>query len=111
MVDHGTTEAPGDGTVELEIHEVIETGPGQASVAVRCLRGPVFLDAGFTQLSGSARAIDLKLTRMVEYGREMPQLDPVHTALVTLRGEGVQHLRSSARDTGFQVVQGANAVP
>ncbi|WP_326837235.1 hypothetical protein VSH64_20445 [Amycolatopsis rhabdoformis] len=115
------TETPGDGTVELQIEEVVEVAAGQAVVTVRCLRGPVFLEAGFTRLipqlpraerhspppTGPATAIDLKLTKIVRY-RELRGLDAVHTALVTLRGPGVEQLRSATRDFGCQIVQGTN---
>ncbi|QRP48714.1 hypothetical protein [Amycolatopsis sp. FDAARGOS 1241] len=107
------TEPPGDGdgTVELQIHDVRETGSGQVTVTVRCLREPVRLNTGSTRLSGCAQALDLKLTKVVVYGCALPELGTAITAPVTLRAKGVQRLRPSTQDTGYRVVQDTNAVP
>ena len=109
------SETPGPGgrpdSVELQIVRVIVASDVQATITVRCLRGPVHRDARFNRLSDSAEAIDLKLTQAVVYGQRVAALDTGVTAAVTLRGEGVRHLRSGTLASGWQVVQGANPSP
>ncbi|WUH89788.1 hypothetical protein OG900_06345 [Streptomyces sp. NBC_00433] len=48
--------------------------------------GPVRRGARFGRIRDSAEAIDLELTQTLAYHRSVEELDPVHTALVTLRG-------------------------
>ncbi|MGW1726497.1 hypothetical protein ACWCQK_26630 [Streptomyces sp. NPDC002306] len=97
--------------VELQIDRVIVASPEQATVSVRCLRGPVHRDARFDRLKGSLQAVDLKLTQILFFGRRVAALDTGMTAFVTLRGEGVRHLRSGTLASGWQVIQGANSSP
>ncbi|MET9082724.1 hypothetical protein ABZX77_12640 [Streptomyces sp. NPDC004237] len=97
--------------VELQIERVIVASLEQATVNVRCLRGPVRRGARFNRLSGSAQALDLTLTQAVVYGHRVPALDTGLTAFVTLRGQGVQHLTSSTLASGSQVIQGTNLLP
>ncbi|MFC7264650.1 hypothetical protein [Streptomyces lutosisoli] len=108
------SEIPGPGSrrssVELQIERVIVSSLEQATVNVRCLRGPVRRGARFNRLSGSAQAIDLALTQAVVYGHRVAALDTGLTAFVTLRGEGVQHLKSGTLASGWQVIEGANPV-
>ncbi|WP_441249024.1 hypothetical protein [Kitasatospora sp. McL0602] len=63
--------------------------PAEATVTVRCMLGPVRRGARFDRIRDSAEAIDLELTQILAYRRSVEELDPVHTALVTLRGTGV----------------------
>ena len=107
------TPGPGDspGSVELQIDRVIVASEVQATVTVRCLRGPVHRHARFHRLSDSARPIALKLTQAVVYRHHVAVLDTGVTAAVTLRGEGVRHLRSGTPASGWQVVQGTNPSP
>lgn len=106
------SETPGPGSrrdgVELQIDRVLGANEVQATVTVRCLRGPVRLNARFSRFRPSAQALDLKLTRAVVYRLSAAELGAGLTALVTLRGEGVQYLRSGTPASGWQVVQGAN---
>ncbi|MEV6029276.1 hypothetical protein [Streptomyces sp. NPDC052036] len=95
-------------SVELQIDRVIVASLEQATVSVRCLRGPVRRGASFNRLSGSAQAIDLTLTQAVVYGYRVAKLDTGLTAFVTLRGEGVPHLKSGTLASGWQVIEGAN---
>lgn len=97
--------------VELQIERVIVASLEQATVNVRCLRGPVRRGARFNQLSGSAQAIDLTLTQALVYGHRVAALDTGLTAFVTLRGEDVQRLISAPAASGGQVIQGANPLP
>ncbi|MEU9993333.1 hypothetical protein AB0E10_42640 [Streptomyces sp. NPDC048045] len=94
--------------MELQIVRVIVASLEQATVHVRCLRGPVRRGARFNRLGGSAQAIDLTLTQAVVYGHRVAELDTGLTAFVTLRGEGVQHLESGALASGSQAIEGAN---
>jgi hypothetical protein len=109
------SEIPNPGScrssVELQIVRVIAASLEQATVNVRCLRGPVRRGARFNCLSDSAQALDLTLTQAVVYGHRVAQLDTGLTAFVTLRGEGVQHLMSGSLASGWQVVQGDNPLP
>ncbi|MGW3269573.1 hypothetical protein [Streptomyces sp. NPDC001056] len=108
------SEIPGPGScrssVELQIERVIVASLEQATVNVRCLRGPVCRGARFNRLSGSAQAIDLALTQTVVYGHRVATLDTGLTAFVTLRGEGIQHLKSGTLASGWQVIEGTNPV-
>ncbi|MGW1623591.1 hypothetical protein [Streptomyces sp. NPDC002172] len=97
--------------VELQIARVIVASLEQATVNVRCLRGPVRRGARFNRLSGSAQAVDLTLTEALVYGHRVAQLDTGLTAFVTLRGKGVQRLMSGTPASGGQVIQGANPSP
>jgi hypothetical protein len=98
-------------SVELRIARVIVASLEQATVNVRCLRGPVRRGARFNRLRGSAQALDLTLTQAVVYGHRVAELDTGLTAFVTLRGEGVQHLMTGTLASGWQVIQGANPSP
>ncbi|WP_369254540.1 hypothetical protein [Streptomyces sp. R35] len=106
------SEIPGLGSrrssVELQIDRVIVASLEQATVSVRCLRGPVRRGARFNRLSGSAQVIDLTLTQAVFFRHQVAALDTGLTAFVTLRGEGVQHLKSGTLASGWQVIEGAN---
>ncbi|MER6532600.1 hypothetical protein ABT215_02020 [Streptomyces sp900105755] len=97
--------------VELQIERVIVAALEQATVHVRCLRGPVRRGARFNRLSGSAQAVDLTLTEAHVYGHRVPALDTGLTALVTLRGKGVQHLVSGTLAVEGQIIQGTNPQP
>jgi hypothetical protein len=107
------TSGPGgpQSSVELQIDRVIAAESVQATVTVRCLRGPVCRDAHFHRLSGSVQALDLTLTQIVVYGLRVAELGTGLTALVTLRGEGVQHLKPGTLSSGWQVIQGVNPMP
>ncbi|WP_217548057.1 hypothetical protein [Streptomyces sp. GbtcB6] len=106
------SEIPGPGSgrhsVELQIDRVIVASLEQVTLSVRCLRGPVRRGARFNRLSGSAQAIDLKLTQTVFFRHRVAALDTGLTAFVTLRGEGVQHLKSGTLASGWQVIEGVN---
>lgn len=108
-------ETPGPGScrssVELQIERVIVASLEQATVNVRCLRGPVRRGARFIRLRGAAQALDLTLTQALVYGHRVAELDTGLTAFVTLRGEGVQHLLTGTPASGWQVIQGANPLP
>ncbi|RPE37176.1 hypothetical protein [Kitasatospora cineracea] len=98
--------------VELAIDQVTIVNPAEATATVRCMLGPVRRGARFDRIRDSAEAIDLELTQILAYfGRPVEELDPVHTALVTLRGTGVQLLTSATPRSGWQVVQGTNPPP
>ncbi|MFC8593218.1 hypothetical protein [Streptomyces atroolivaceus] len=95
--------------VELQIDRVTIVNPAEATATVRCMLGPVRCGARFDRIRNSAEAIDLELTRILAYpGRSAEDLDPVHTALVTLRGTGAQHLTSATPRYGWQAIQGTN---
>lgn len=98
--------------VELQIDQVRSASAVEATATVRCIRGPVRRGARFTAVGDSAQAVDLHLVQIQVWGRHfVEELDPVHTALVTLRGTGVQLLRSSAPHVGWQSVRGLNPPP
>ncbi|MFC9942171.1 hypothetical protein [Streptomyces pratensis] len=73
----------------LRIYEV-EYGDDHGGVCVvRCLSGVVRTGQLFlspTVPPGSAPAVTLTATRIEWYGREVPSLDPPHTARVTFSG-------------------------
>lgn len=98
-------------SVDLQIDRVVVASLEQATVTVRCLRGPVRRGARFDRLRGSAQAIELTLTQAVVYGHRVAALDTGLTAFVTLRGEGVEHLKSGTLASGWQVIEGANPLP
>ncbi|MGW6256891.1 hypothetical protein [Streptomyces sp. NPDC055085] len=98
-------------SVELQIDRVVVASLEQATVSVRCLRGPVRRGARFDRLRGSAQAIELRLTQAVVYGHRMAALDTGLTAFVTLRGQGVEQLRSGTVPSGWQVIEGGNPLP
>ncbi|MFF7334960.1 hypothetical protein [Streptomyces sp. NPDC008150] len=98
--------------VELQIDQVTVVNPGEATATVRCILGPARRGARFDRIRGSARAIDLELTQILaHFGRSVDELDPVYTALVTLRGTGVQLLTSATPRSGWQAIQGINPPP
>ncbi|KQV11992.1 MULTISPECIES: hypothetical protein [unclassified Kitasatospora] len=95
--------------VELQIDQVIIMGPAEATATVRCTLGPVRCGARFDRIRDSADAIDLELTQILAYLRHpVEELDPVHTALVSLRGTGVRLLTSVAPGSRWQVIRGTN---
>lgn len=51
------------------------------------------------------------MTQAAVYGHRVAELDTGLTALVTLRGEGVQHLTTGAFPSRSQVIEGANPLP
>jgi len=106
--------SPGSHTaeVELQIHQVTIVNSAEATATVRCILGPVRRGAYFNQIRDSAEPIDLELTQILAYfGRSVDELAPVHTALVTLRGTGVQLLASATPHSGWQVIRGTNLRP
>lgn len=109
------SEIPGPGSrrssVELQIERVIVASLEQATVNVRCLRGPVRRGARFNRLSGSAQAIDLALTQALIYGHRVAELDTGLTAWVTLRGKGVQHLKSGTLTSRSPVMKAPTPCP
>lgn len=86
-------------------------GDGEASrtlrvgLRVRCVVGAVRLGARFRQVVCVDAEIDLELTRIPFYGHVVDSLDPVCTAMVTLRGTGAIHLR------GRNTIQATNPTP
>jgi len=97
--------------VELAIDQVTIVNPAEATATVRCTLGPVRCGARFDRIRDSAEAIDLELTQILAYHRSVEELDPVHTALVTLQGTGVQLLTSSTPRSGWQAIRGTNPPP
>jgi hypothetical protein len=98
--------------VELRIDQVTIVNPAEATATVRCILGPVGRGARFDRIGDPAEAIDLELTQILAYsGRSVDELDPVHTALVTLRGTGVQLLTSATPHSGWQAIRGTNPPP
>lgn len=94
--------------VELQIDQATVATATEAIATVRCTLGPVRRGARFDRLRDSAEAIDLELTQILAYHRSVEELDPVHTALVTLQGRGVPHLTSATPGSRWQVIQGTN---
>ncbi|MFJ2864035.1 hypothetical protein [Kitasatospora sp. NPDC087314] len=97
--------------VELAIDQVTIVSPAEATATVRCMLGPVRLGTRFDRIRDSAEAIDLELTQILAYHRSVEELDPVHTALVTLRGTGVQLLTSATPRSRWQSIRGTNPLP
>ncbi len=93
---------------ELQIDDVRGTEEGKAAVVVRCIRGPARLGARFHRIRDTAAPIDLELAEILLYGRPVDELDPSHTALVTLRGAGTPLLVSGNKAHGWKIIQGAN---
>ncbi|WP_030245749.1 hypothetical protein [Streptomyces sp. NRRL S-350] len=97
--------------VELAVDQVTIVNPAEATATVRCILGPVRRGARFDRIRDSAEAIDLELTQILAYHRSVEELDPVHTALVTLRGAGVQFLTSATPRSRWQTIRGTNPLP
>jgi hypothetical protein len=97
--------------VELAIDQVTIVSSAEATATVRCILGPVRCGARFDRIHDSAKAIDLELTQILAYRRSVEELDPVHTALVTFRGTGVQLLTSATPCSRWQAIQGTNPPP
>ncbi|MEU5979589.1 hypothetical protein [Streptomyces sp. NPDC047315] len=97
--------------VELAIDQVTIVNPAEATATVRCMLGPVRCGARFDRIRDSTEAIDLELTQILAYHRPVEELDPVHTALVTLRGTGVQLLTSATPSSRWQAIRGTNPRP
>jgi len=93
---------------ELQIDHVRRLEEDEVTVAVRCIRGPVRLSARFHHIRDMSTPIDLELTGILFYGRRVDELDPVCTALVTLRGTGTLLLTKGSTARGWQVIQGTN---
>ncbi|MEV8098663.1 hypothetical protein [Kitasatospora sp. NPDC085879] len=93
---------------ELQIDDVRGTDEDKATAVVRCVRGPVRLGARFDRIRDTAVPIDLELAEILFYGRPVNELDPSHTALVTLRGAGTPLLVSGNKAHGWKIIQGAN---
>ena len=94
--------------MELQIDQVRNSQWTEATVTVRNLRGTVFRGARFHRVNDSADPIDLELTRIEWYQREVEQLPGGHTALVTLSGSGARVLRSGTVADGWQSIEGLN---
>jgi hypothetical protein len=97
--------------VELAIDQVTIVNPTKATATVRCMLGPVRCGARFGHIRDSAEAINLELTQILAYHRSVEELDPVHTALVTLQGTGVQLLASATPGSRWQAIKGTNPLP
>jgi hypothetical protein len=94
--------------VELQIDQVTVVTATEATATVRCTLGPVRRGTRFDHIRDAVEDIDLELTQILAYHRSVEELDPVHTALVTLRGRGVRHLTSATPGSRWQVIQGTN---
>ncbi|QIQ04299.1 hypothetical protein [Streptomyces liangshanensis] len=94
--------------VELQIDQVAVVTATEATATVRCTLGPVRRGARFDHIRDAVEAIDLELTQILAYHRSVEELDPVHTALVTLQGRGVRHLTSATPGSRWQAIQGTN---
>ena len=101
----------GPANAELQIDQVSFTGAAEATATVRCLLGPVRLGARSHRIHGATETIDLELAQIVRYGSPAEELDPVHTALVTLRGAGMPHLMAGNPASEWQIVQDTNPPP
>ncbi|MGW2282045.1 hypothetical protein [Streptomyces sp. NPDC001770] len=98
--------------VELVIDQFNLVGPAEATATVRCVLGPVRLGARFDRIIDSTETVDLELTQILAYfGRAVEELDPVHTAFVTLHGTGVRLLVPAAAGSRRPVIQGTNPPP
>ncbi|MER5891345.1 hypothetical protein ABT160_46775 [Streptomyces sp. NPDC001941] len=93
---------------ELQIDDIRGTEEAKATVVVRCIRGPVRLGARFHHIRDTMMRIDLELTEILFYGRLVDEIDPSHTALVTLRGGGTSLLVSGDKAHGWKIIQGEN---
>lgn len=98
-------------SAELQIDHLRSIEAAEATVAARCIRGPVHLGAHFDHITDPAAPVDLKLTGIIAFGRAVDSLDPVHAALVTLRGSGIHLLRAGDATRGWQRIQGSNSNP
>ncbi|MEV7286310.1 hypothetical protein AB0O01_17340 [Streptomyces sp. NPDC093252] len=94
--------------VELAIDQVTVVNPAEATATVRCMIGPVRRGARFDHIRDSADPIELELTQILAHHRSVEELDPVHTALVTLRGTGAEHLTSATPGSRWQTIRGTN---
>lgn len=98
--------------VELQIDQVTMVNPVEVTATVRCVAGPARLGARFDRIRGSADTIELELTQILAHpGLAVAAVDPVHTALVTLRGAGGRLLASATAGSGWQTIQGSNPPP
>lgn len=95
-------------SAELQIDHLRTIEATEATVVVRCIRGPVHLGAHFDHISDPDASVDLTLTKVLVYGRTIDSLDPVHAALVTLQGSGIHLLRAGSTTRGWQRIQGSN---
>ncbi|GAA4832376.1 hypothetical protein [Kitasatospora terrestris] len=93
---------------ELLIDHLRAVDETRATAAVRCTRGPVRLGARFHHIRDTTASIDLELTRILFYGHPVDELDPVCTALVTLRGAGTALLAPGDNTNGRHAIQGTN---
>lgn len=64
--------------------------------------------ARFHHIRDLAAPIDLELAEILFYGHPADELDPSHTALVTLRGAGTSLLAPANTAHRWQIIQGAN---
>lgn len=76
------------GTPTLQIADVVSQAADVVVVAVRCLSGPARLHTRFEFVWETSRRVDLLLTRIEWYGRDVDTLDQAHTARVTFSGRG-----------------------
>ncbi|MFW5417895.1 hypothetical protein J0910_14885 [Nocardiopsis sp. CNT-189] len=95
----GPAGAPPEECAELLVHEVERAGPGAVEAVVRCLRWTAS-GARFTRVRGREAAVDLRVARILVYGREAPSLDPVCSGKVLLRGTGGTSLAPGDAITG-----------
>ncbi|WP_328890947.1 hypothetical protein [Streptomyces sp. NBC_00316] len=94
--------------MELQIDRIRTTDTAEANLIVSCIRGPVCRGARFRQIPGAVEAIDVELIQIAICCRPVQELDPVHTALVTLPGTGTHHLMPGGSAVGWQIIEGTN---
>ncbi|MFE9118172.1 hypothetical protein [Streptomyces sp. NPDC007172] len=107
MTEHANPETHAV-EVELQIDQVTVVTATEATATVRCTLGPVHRGAPFGHIRDAVEAIVLELTQILAHHRSVEELDSVHTALVTLQGQGVRHLASAAPGSRWEVIQGTN---
>ncbi|GAA0797702.1 hypothetical protein Sya03_53100 [Spirilliplanes yamanashiensis] len=89
-----------DGAVELEVHEVRPREPAGLPVVVRCISGRLRVGSPLHEIRETAEPVDLVVTRIRRYDRDLPYLDPAATALLTLAGPPDARVRSGTHLRG-----------
>lgn len=77
-----------DGLAQIQIHEVRPQSPDGLPVVVRCIGGQVRVGRRLDRSSDPAEQVDFTVIQILRAGREVTELTPSHTALLTLSGTG-----------------------
>lgn len=90
-----------DGRAEVQIHRVEPATPEGLPVVVRCVGGRVRVGTRLTSVRETFETVTITVARIICYGRDVPEITPLHTATLILAGVGHARVHADLHLDGF----------